>query len=211
MIPEIILTVMVALQPPGKSIYSKTEVEEGTPAACSEASLLCVAPKWDEERWAFVRPETADEGLVRYRVIANQLSELHDNVLPFALTVIFHESGFREDVHSGLGRWARGGGTDHCLGQIHAGSSGYFLRRYGWTLDDLVGTDSTSTKRCVTIVRDMLRMAIKKCDGDAYCVFSRYAGAAEIPPNWVRNQLEKRRATYHRIRSLIKEETAADS
>ena len=75
-----ILSLMLAWTAPGKSLYSQTVVPAGSPAACSnQASLLCAEPRANPA-WsgALTRPETREEGLVRYVQIARLIHEVAD-------------------------------------------------------------------------------------------------------------------------------------
>lgn len=102
--------------------------------------------------------------------------------------VMLGESGYRQDIHSGVGALAKGDcewrdqtthlktspfarnsspvqGTckSYCLAQINLGSpSG---TKYGYTAQDLVGTDLESTKRCALAAAKALASARKLCSG----------------------------------------------
>lgn len=110
-----------------------------------------------------------------------------DKELATALVTIFnYESGFRKDVHSGVGPLGRGdckwmdvvtkkhaapfakGATpikgtcrSVCLGQINIGPD----VKFGYKADDLVGTDLDSTMRCAEVAGRMLSQARARCSG----------------------------------------------
>jgi len=99
------------------------------------------------------------------------------------MTIASQESGFRADVHGGIGMgrgdcaWkypdgrpaapgATGARRDSstcksvCLGQINVGSG---TTSEGWTADDLVGLDYESTKRCMTVTARILAQSRMLC------------------------------------------------
>lgn len=164
---EAILAWMLSLQPSGASIYSQVVVPADSGPACDDAtSLLCQPPKWSEAHEAFTRAETYDEGLRRYWTIAQSVAATGD-VAPAVLTVVYHESGFRRDVHSGVGRWARGDQGRSCgLGQML------------WGVDnpkclDIVGVDRKSTDACIAaVVRHLRHIKNER----PYAKFARYGG-----------------------------------
>lgn len=107
--------------------------------------------------------------------------------LALALVVVLHEeSGYRKDVHTGVGIHSRGDcewrdTTTHrpavafakgaapvagscrsvCLGQINIGTG----VKFGYKAEDLVGEDFDSTKRCVIASAKTLANARKTCSG----------------------------------------------
>ena len=72
------------------------------------------------------------------------------------LSVAWHESGFRKDVDLGVGKLARGSGTDSCLMQIRVGS-----RRTpeGWSHEDLV----TDREKCFRAGLAIIRRSFGAC------------------------------------------------
>lgn len=205
--PETVLALMLAIMPPGKTIYSQVEVPEGSPRACTEATLLCAEPRFDRELSVWLRPETAEEGLLRYWTIARAVSDTaqDDDMARLMLAVTFHESGWRRDVHSGIGNFARGDrGKSWCLGQIMLGESGRKTVKQGWSARELVGLDLESTKRCLTVAGDHLersRMACRKgkVEQGPGCEFAVYGGGG-LPVN--DRRLRERAATLARLRGL---------
>lgn len=164
---EAVLAWMLSLQPPGASIYSQVVVEADAAPACADASsLLCQPPRWSEAHNAHTRAETYDEGLQRYWTIAQSVASTGD-AAPAVLTVVFHESGFRRDVHSGVGKWARGDqGRSWCLGQLLVGRSSAAGPR-------LVGVGRAATDRCVAaVVRHLGAVQRER----PYAKFARYGG-----------------------------------
>ena len=195
---ELLLAAMLALQAPGLSLHSLSEVAEDEGRACLDASPLCAEPQWDAGRRAWVRPETPGEGLARYRTIAEAVATIVAEVdagaagAPawpagrgaelgrYLVTVAYHESGFREDVHSGIGRHARGdAGRSWCLVQRLLGASGRERTSRGWRARELVGCDAAATRRCLLTGADVLASARLRCGaerGTAYCVLAAYGG-----------------------------------
>ena len=143
---ETILAILLALQPPGRSSYSAVPERDG---------VVC-----DSEYTNGCRRETAEEGVARYAIIARAIAEVSGGQRDLAarlIAIIHGESGLRRDVHSGVGKHARGDkGLSYGLGQRMLGESGVTTR--GWRGKDLVGVDLTSTRRAVvTIADDLLR------------------------------------------------------
>src|SRR5262249_52953536 len=81
--------------------------------------------------------ETAEDGRARYAEIAKAAAGVaydpntkplfggargRASTLALMLSVAYHESGYRKDVDLGLGKLARGSGTDSCLLQIRVGT-----------------------------------------------------------------------------------------
>lgn len=161
-----VLAAMLTLLPPGKSDYS----------------LIGNPP----------RRETYEEGLARYRTIADEIAELEAPLARYVLAVTYHESAWRRDVHSGLGRWARGDdGQSWCLGQLMLGRGSKRGR-------SLVGVDRAATRRCITAVAGALSGVIGRCARGRVtptCVFAGYGGTLGAS-----KAIRARVATYHRIK-----------
>jgi hypothetical protein len=185
---EAILAWMLSLQPPGASIYSQVVVEPNSSPACDDAvSLLCQPPKWSEAHGAYTRAETWDEGLPRYWTIAQSIAATGD-VAPAVLTVVYHESGFRRDTHSGVGKWARGDqGRSYCLGQR-------LLGKRNPAGPKLEGIDRAATDRCIAAVVRHLRHVPNE---RPYAKFARYGGV------WAQGdrRVLSRVRTFQRLRS----------
>lgn len=206
MIAESILAIMLQLATPGQSIYSLTEVAQDAGPACADRmSLLCTAPKYNAHHSSWVRPETWGEGLARYWTIAKTLESVaqSDALQAIVLTAIYHESGMRKDVMSGIGGWARGDrGKSWCLGQILLGASGNTKVTEGWAARELVGIDPESTRKCLTVTTRYASASLSACHGmaaDGACVFSFYAGGNRARTD---KRLVERARTLARVREL---------
>jgi hypothetical protein len=149
--------------------------------------------------------EDYTKGFNRYETIAKALSyQIHSNgrttppkhLWRFTLALVYHESGFRRDVHEGIGNAARGdcnwtGPKDnrkrvpgscrsHCLAQINLGPLQSAKRTIeGWGPKDLIGIDLESTKRCLGVAVRFIDGAYTQCHGSAACVASIYTGTAD--------------------------------
>jgi hypothetical protein len=245
---EIVLALMLVLQPPGRSVYSLVEVPEGSPPACDDATnLLCAAPKLDPSRGVWVRPETRAEGAARYWTIAQEIAAVAEattwqptaecpkrptvrvvggfgdprnaceraalerpwtgkaeELARYLVTVSFHESGFRRDVHSGIGNYARGdNGKSWCLGQIMLGTSGRGKTSRGFVASSIVGIDPEPTRRCLQTAADKLALSRAFCaspygpgDVGPPCVTAVYGGSALLATTSI---IRKRAITYRRL------------
>ncbi len=192
MLFESLLAGIVMLAPPGQSPYSVVAAP-----ACGENPLkpacdLQPKPSWSPLYGAFVRQESRDEALVRFQDIARSIDKVAQDAtkpskvddleqpamwpwsaeeLARALaTIAYHESGYRRDVQTGIGKsalgdcgyWgakgqkvgaeeARATGAQYlcrsvCLVQINTG--GLAGTRYGMTGKDLVGLDRAAIEKC---------------------------------------------------------------
>jgi hypothetical protein len=195
-----VLAWMLFLLPPGKSIYSRLEVPQDAPRPCGDPySLLCQAPQWSASRQAWTVAEDYRTGLERYRTIAEAVSDVvaadrwkspRGRLSRLLVVAMFHESGFRRDVHEGIGpasrgdcRWRNGRRVpgsckSHCLTQIQLGKG---RSAEGWSGDDLVGTNPESTRRCLTVAARILDGAAMWCATRGprpwqACVWYRYSG-----------------------------------
>ena len=102
---EILLATMLQLQPAGATVYSAVPFEDG---------VTC-----DSEFTRGCRRESADEGTIRYWTIARSIAAQGEEAAPWLVAVAFHESGFRRDTQSDVGRWARGDhGAAHSIFQF---------------------------------------------------------------------------------------------
>lgn len=185
---EAILALMLAVGPkPGGSIYSQTVVTQDAGPGCdNKASLLCAEPVWSGYWKALVRPETKDEAIVRYWTIARAIDDATQGanayLRPYILTVTEQESGWRKDVHSGVGPWARGDKDfSWGLGQIYSTPDGEKIvdKHFQWKAKDIVGTDYNATRRCTEVISKRLKSAHGACRGireKQLCVFAAYGG-----------------------------------
>src|SRR5689334_15026561 len=122
---------MIALVPPGQSA-SSVVVEPS--CGDEQGKLTCdlsPKPSWSPFYKGYVRPEAKDEALRRYVMIARAIEKTSlamttapkrddGTIEPAAwpgstldlaealVTIAYHESSFRRDVHSGVGPYALG-------------------------------------------------------------------------------------------------------
>lgn len=163
-----IVATMVALQPPGRSIYSKVDGEL----------------------------ETFEVGARRYATIASAIDlEAGDDaeLRALMLGVVYHESGFRRDVHAGDESGRGDKGASWCLGQHNMGKTSAAGRR-------LVGLDPAATARCIRATADGLRRSRRYCrryvgEQGVHCVFAVYGGL---------DAMSKHRGVLARVRSYTR-------
>lgn len=172
-----ILAIMLSLAPPGNSAYSQVSVAPG-----SEGSDVRPASESP-----YSRKETREEGTARYAIIAkaiDNVSDGNDEMARMLVTVAFHESGFRRDVHEGVGEASRGdcewwngnkrvaayspgahrlAGScrSSCLAQINLGNNR--LTDSGLRHKDLIGVDVDSTTRCMSEAAKRLNSNLSLC------------------------------------------------
>lgn len=206
---EVILAAMLFLMQPGKSIYSQVVVEESTPPPCTNPyHLLCLPPRWSAPHNGYIVAESWEQGLRRYGVIAEALrAEVYDkkrlsyrkDLWRYTLAMVFAESGFRKDVHEGVGSASRGDCSwrtgkngkrervpgsckSHCLAQIMLGPKTCKAKTAeGYGPYDLVGTDLAATRRCLSVAVRIIDGALQWCSklGPrplSGCIVTRYAG-----------------------------------
>jgi hypothetical protein len=206
-----ILAAMLFLQAPGRSIYSQVVVPENAPAPCADPySLLCSPPRWSEDHAGFTVVESWGQGLNRYAVIAHaadivvfhtKRSSPRDHLWRYLLAFAYHESGFRRDVHEGVGQAARGdcawrtvevGGKkrrtrvpgsckSHCLAQIMIGPVDSAAKINGYGPRELTGLDLDSTVRCLDVATTIIDRAYQFCAKRgprplSLCIVTHYAG-----------------------------------
>jgi hypothetical protein len=200
---------MLLLQPPGQSLYSRLVVPEDSPRPCDDAcSFLCSPPRWSRAHEAHTIAEPWLDGLHRYVTIAHAFEAAvfdaprfapRDELWRYALALTFAESGFRRDVHEGLGEASRGdcdwveyepgkfrripgSCKSHCLIQRQLGPLGRAHRtKEGWSAKQLVGTDYDSTWRCVSVGVRIVDAAYQSCSKRgpgrmSRCIVQFYAG-----------------------------------
>lgn len=244
--PQVLLATMISLTPPGNSVYSQVEISQcdtkcqETSACDNPTDWRCSKPKFSHARYqknlerlvqdgvsydvamtiarekSFTRPETYNEGVIRYWVIANAASKVaHETTnsvcksacsggdrrcykrcdsaapwrgtekqLAYMLIVVANgESGFRRDVHLGLGHMSRGDCVvknnkrfcqSACLTQINIGNG---KTPEGWSASDLVGTDQKSTSRCFATSAKYLAKSRGWCTGPYMPVYKDWAKA----------------------------------
>lgn len=192
---EALLAGIIGLAQPGLSPYSVVPQpacgDNPVKPAC-DATGWPSKPTWSPLYGAFVRQETKDEALKRYLDIARSIEKVaEDATKPTTVdgvdqpamwpwdaidmgralaTIAFHESGFRRDVQTGVGKSALGDcgywnakgvkvGVEEaratnaqylcrsvCLVQINTG--GLNGTRYGLSGKELVGLDRASIEKC---------------------------------------------------------------
>lgn len=180
---------------------------------CDAQTTACLPPRWSREHHAFVRQENAEEARERYSLIAQAIAKVASAAssptetddgkkapplwrwsaqdLAFGLgSIAFHESGYRRDIHEGVGDAALGdcsyrsaaglpitrasavaqrkaGKTVRrycrsvCLVQINLG--GLDGEKFGVRGRELVGLDSSSTERCLLTGARVLAAARERC------------------------------------------------
>lgn len=178
------------------------------------AAALSVSMAWEKVEGCKPHGKTDDyecKLLRRARPWTGNSAELR-RVL---LTTLFRESGFRRDIHSGIGPMARGDCNvddkgnriphtcqSHCLAQI------LIDRRKGTVVeghmpDDLVGLDPDATGRCLTASIRELSHVRSFCAASRRsraihmptCIFMSYVGTANPKDGRVRARL----STYHKL------------
>jgi hypothetical protein len=82
---QAILASALALQTPGKSIYSRVPLENcdstcQTTPVCNEPTLLCAAPEYSKSYQKWTVPETYEEGLKRYKIIAEAATNVAERM-----------------------------------------------------------------------------------------------------------------------------------
>jgi hypothetical protein len=189
---EALLAAMIALASPGQSAYSVVPLSACGDSPVKPACDQTPRPVWSPLYGAFVRQENREEGLRRYLDIARSIQKVAEDATkpttvdgapqpamwPWSAedlarglaTIAFHESGYRRDVQTGVGKnalgdcgyyngkgqkvgaeEARATGAQYlcrsvCLVQINTG--GLSGTRYGLTGKDLVGLDRAAVEKC---------------------------------------------------------------
>jgi len=203
MTPDQVLAIMLTLTPsPGVSSYSLVPVANDAPAPCADAyTPQCRKPWYDARHKSHVRVETRAEGLKRYATIAKAISahaKGSDEVARVVITITRFESGWRRDIHSGIGKYAigdkndAGEGQSWCMGQHMLGPDKWVkVRRWvefrdmakkhgrGIRPKDLIGVGPRATGLCVEATAGRVRWAMKRCGGEKTspnCPFAIYGG-----------------------------------
>lgn len=237
---EAILATILSLAAPGQSPFSVVPLPEcggpvlrladlpagPEPAACSAPGVT-----WSSHHGAMVRPESEVEARARYATIASALDAVsleatraaegerplwpwdRRELVAGLLTIARHESGFRRDVHEGVGPRALGDcyrardGSRRCrsvcLMQVQTG--GLDGERGGWRGRDLVGIDAASTERCLRAGAELLARSRWSCgrrggEWFAPSVALYGSGVSCSPrPGWV----QRRAATYRGVMSRL--------
>jgi len=231
-----ILAAMLALVAPGQSPFSVVPLPEcggpvlrladlpagPEPAACSAPGVT-----WSSHHGALVRRESEAEARARYTTIARALDAVsleattapegerpiwpwpRRELVAGLLTIARHESGFRRDVHEGVGPAALGDCSRRrdgsrtcrsvCLVQVQTG--GLDGRRGGWLGRDLVGIDPESTARCLRAGAELLarsRWSCARSGGEWFAPTVALYGSG-VSCGTRRAWVQKRAATYRRV------------
>ena len=180
-------------------MQSLVVVDRNSPPNCdNKYSLLCQRPKFSKRHRDWVLPETKEQAMPRWKLIAKTIAEVsretkHWTGGPEALarhlvTIGYHETGYSRDGHSGhwLGDCRRDGTRcrSYCLGQILTGSRTGKAQFTGYTGAELVGLDKASTKRCVETMARYVVSAQTMCRSHwastqatgSQCIFQAYGG-----------------------------------
>jgi hypothetical protein len=184
-----------------------TQCQQEGNIACSKPALRDVTYNGKRVKTAWQRIETYDEGLQRYALIAKSMEEVLESQkwnFPagrswrYLVTIAFHESGFRRDVHSGLGSAALGDcawrktekGKSLIPGSCRSHGLFQFLFRdpkttvlYGYRSKHVIGLDEGATKRAAMVaVRHLDRMyhycRYRGPRPFAACIFATYGGVS---------------------------------
>ena len=230
---QLILAAMLQLQAPGKSIYSVVPAAHDAPAPCDHPHLRCRKPWWDKAHKSHVTVETWRQGLDRYVTISRALERVVRSksrksiprhlLIDYVLTISCHESGFRRDVHSGVGSAARGdckwrkgpkGEAIRIPGSCRSVSLVQRLypnpkhRVNGWGPEELVGLDQASTERALVTAARAVDRFYHWCyrygpeRAVARCVFGMYGGLGAASSD---SRINDRVKTYWRLRNSPKQ------
>ncbi|MEZ4310145.1 MAG: hypothetical protein R3F14_19055 [Polyangiaceae bacterium] len=257
MLSEALLAGILALAPPGQSPYSVVPV-----AACGDNPLKPACeetpkPVWSPLYSAYVRQENREEALRRYHEIARAIESVAsaatkptttdgveepalwpwsaDDLARALTTIAYHESGYRRDVQTGIGRSALGDcgywgskgqklGAEEaratsaqylcrsvCLVQINTG--GLSGKRYGVLGKDMVGLDRASLERCFSagaraFSNARARCAQEKTEGWFRKSIASYGTgkACETDETWV----SARVTTFEKLAKVKPAELSAD-
>lgn len=195
---------------------------------CTDPSPGCRAPRWSAPRAAWVRMETKEAAQRRFARIANQLATTATRLVECrtlngdeisgcepvewggttktlalsALTVVLHESGFREDVQFGHPPLGRGPAGEACLMQLAPDQA---AQNASWLTEEqkqrvnqspkererfvrtLLGDSPASLERCFDAGMRMLVRSRRSCEGSGawdFGMFSLYGGgkSCRVPP-----------------------------
>ncbi len=235
-----ILAVMLALVAPGRSPFSVVPLPEcGGPVLrladlpAGQEPAQCSAPgvAWSSHHGALVRRESEEEALSRYATIARALDSVsleatsapegerplwpwpRRELVAGLLAIARHESGFRRDVHEGVGPAALGdcyrqrdgsrACRSVCLVQVQTG--GLDGRRGSWLGRDLVGLDVASTERCFRAGAELLarsRWSCARSGGEWFALTVALYGSG-VSCGTRRAWVQRRAATYRRIEAAL--------
>lgn len=257
MLHEALLAGILSLAPPGQSPYSVVAVPACGDNPLKPACDLRPKPVWSPLHGAFVRQENRQEALARYLDIARSIEKVAaDATKPTTVddaeqpalwpwsaeelaralaTIAHHESGFRRDVQTGIGRNALGdcgywGAKGQKVGAEEARATGarYLCRsvclvqmntgglqgtRYGMTGKDMVGLDRASLEKCFSAGARAFSNARARCapqrsaDWFKKAIASYGTGkACETDEAWVTARV----ATYEKLARLKSADLSQD-
>lgn len=254
---QLILTAMLFLQAPGKSIYSMVPTtEDGTFAVLAETNgttayvllpdgadepnqcrqqgnIACYKPRHRDViyngfniRTEWMRAETYNEGVKRYAVIAHAIDDVMEEgewkfpagqLWRYLLAIAYHESGFRRDIHTGIGSAALGdckwrklknGKREMVKGTCR--SHGLFqslfrkprqTKLFGFGARDIIGDDLETTKLAVLVATKHLDRLYRFCTHHGPrpftgCIFASYGGMSDTRDK----RIQSRVASFNRLK-----------
>jgi hypothetical protein len=257
MLYEALLAGIISLAPPGQSAYSVVAQPACGDNPAKPVCDLLPKPVWSPLYGAFVRQENRKEALERFLDIARSIEKVAADATkptqvdgaeqpamwPWAAedlaralaTIAYHESGYRRDVQTGIGRnalgdcgyWgakgqkvgaeeARATGAQYlcrsvCLVQINMG--GLQGTRYGLTGKDMVGLDRAAIEKCFSAGARAFSNARGRCapqrtaDWFKRTIASYGTGSAcETDQSWVTARV----ATYEKLAKLKSSDLSED-
>lgn len=249
---QLILTAMLFLQAPGKSIYSMVPTTEdgafailaetnGTtayallpdgsdePNQCrQQGNIACYKPRHRNVvyngfniRTEWMRAETYDEGARRYAVIAHAIADVIEEgewkfpagqLWRYLLAIAYHESGFRRDIHTGIGlaalgdcKWRKGElvkGTCRSHGLFQSlFSNPKLTKHFGYGARDIIGDDLETTKRSVLVATKHLERLYRYCTHHGPrpftgCIFASYGGMIDTSDH----RIQSRVGTFNKLK-----------
>jgi hypothetical protein len=218
------------------------------PVCANRHDFRCAPPRWSAARGAWVRVETPETAEARARAVAQALErtavyltncQLPDGTVTedcelagwprgpgqardlaySAASVVFWESGVREDIQGGYPPAGRGTAGEGCLMQIMPTQAPAFAqwlppeeRQAGRPRDEteqviqsMLGFDETALVRCFSVGMRMLARARRACRGKGdwhYGMFALYGtGSACSSYGFARGDFAaKRQRTYHLLK-----------
>lgn len=180
--------------PPGASPYSVVPTAS-TAKPCAGHRPVCRRPWFSAWHKSLVRQENRAEALGRYWVISQALAKVSGGdrrLARYLGAVVLAESSLRRDVHSGLGRYAKGdAGASWGLVQARLGRGA----RAGFKL---IGVGPAPTRRALGWGARHLRRCIKRAAGSPASVFRCYGGVSN---GGRKKAIAKRVAYFNRLGS----------
>lgn len=218
----------------GQKAYKLLAEGEKVPTQCQQrGNVACIKPRQRDVvfnlrklRKEWQRTETYDEGVQRYAVIAHAIHEVMEEgewkfpagrLWRYLVSIAYHESGFRRDIHTGYGSWAIGDckwrkvdgpkSRERIPGTCR--SHGLFqslydkpkrTRLFGFRAKDVIGADLASTKRATLVAAKHLDRIHRYCKHVGprpfhRCVFMTYGGVSDPQDKRIR----LRAGTYDKL------------